>query len=58
MFRSDVVAEIFKQNGVFETDVANQMQRLSLDIIGDVAFSHDFGETKRIERYIAWCFES
>ncbi|GMH33024.1 hypothetical protein BSKO_00858 [Bryopsis sp. KO-2023] len=47
--RSERVAGIFARNGTFETDIANQMQRLSLDIIGDVAFSHDFGETQRIE---------
>lgn len=46
--RSEMVTEIFTRNGTFETDIANQMQRLSLDIIGDVAFSHDFGEIQRI----------
>ena len=33
--------DIFTENGTFETDLANQMQRLTLDIIGDVAFSYD-----------------
>lgn len=44
------MADIFLRNGVFETDISNQTQRLALDIIGDMAFSHDFRETERIER--------
>lgn len=35
------------QPGAFRTDVALQMQRVTLDIVGLVAFSHDFRQTAR-----------
>eukprot|EP00803_Ostreobium_quekettii_P009904 evm.model.scf_51.15 EVM.evm.TU.scf_51.15 scf_51:142967-148763(-) len=50
--RSLKVSEIFTRHGTFETDLANQTQRLALDIIGDVAFSYDFKETDQIDRDI------
>mmetsp|Transcript_8642 Transcript_8642/g.28358 ORF Transcript_8642/g.28358 Transcript_8642/m.28358 type:complete len:536 (-) Transcript_8642:735-2342(-) len=39
--------------GVVEIDAANQMQRLALDIIGDVAFTYDFGGIAAIELELA-----
>jgi hypothetical protein len=33
-----------------EVDMALQMQRLTLDIIGEVAFSYDFQQVEQIER--------
>lgn len=33
-----------------ETDIALQMQRLTLDIVGEVAFSYDFGQIAQIQR--------
>lgn len=32
------------------TDVAVQMQRLTLDVVGQVAFSHNFGQIEAMER--------
>lgn len=34
----------------FLTDVAVQTQRLTLDVVGLVAFSHDFQQTQQIVR--------
>jgi len=51
--RSVQVRDIFTENGTFVTDLANQTQRLALDIIGDVAFSYDFKETEQIRRDLA-----
>lgn len=51
--RAVKVRDIFTENGTFVTDLANQMQRLALDIIGDVAFSYDFKETEQIKRDLA-----
>lgn len=46
--RAHKVAEVFSNAKPFETDLAVQMQRLTLDIIGEVSFSHDFKETDKI----------
>ena len=49
--RSSEAADILADLGAHsETDVALQMQRLTLDIVGDVAFSYDFGQTRQMER--------
>jgi hypothetical protein len=37
-------------SGPFLTDVATQTQRLTLDIVGLTAFSHDFKQTERVAR--------
>ncbi|GLI63266.1 hypothetical protein VaNZ11_006170 [Volvox africanus] len=39
-------------SGGFTTDVATQTQRLTLDIVGLVAFSHDFRQVERVRRDI------
>ncbi len=36
--------------GGFVTDVATQTQRLTLDIVGLVAFSHDFKQVEQVLR--------
>jgi hypothetical protein len=45
------LADIWGAHDSFRTDVATQTQRLTLDVVGLVAFSHDFGQTERIRRY-------
>ena len=50
--------DIFTEKGTFVTDLANQTQRLALDIIGDVAFSYDFKETEQIRRSDNCCTHS
>lgn len=45
------VADTFvSQPGPFATNVAVQTQRLTLDVVGLTAFSHDFGECQAIAR--------
>jgi hypothetical protein len=45
------VADTFtSQPAPLATNVAVQMQRLALDVVGLTAFSHDFGECAAIER--------
>ncbi|GIL57873.1 hypothetical protein Vafri_13130 [Volvox africanus] len=39
-------------SGGFTTDVATQTQRLTLDIVGLVAFSHDFRQVEQVRRDI------
>eukprot|EP00898_Chlorokybus_atmophyticus_P004687 jgi/Chlat1/5219/Chrsp33S05189 len=41
----------------FETDVSVQMQRLTLDVVGQVAFSHDFGQIDRMHRELVGVVE-
>lgn len=50
--RSSSLADIWLQHGGagFCTDIATQTQRLTLDVVGLVAFSHDFKQTERIQR--------
>uniref|UniRef100_A0A7S4DFN2 Cytochrome P450 n=4 Tax=Lotharella globosa TaxID=91324 RepID=A0A7S4DFN2_9EUKA len=37
-------------SGVVTADIADHVQRLTLDVIGDVAFTYDFGGMKYVER--------
>lgn len=48
--RTYQLADIWAEHQTFTTDVAVQTQRLTLDVVGLVAFSHDFGQTERIRR--------
>ena len=47
--RSEGVAEWFEEKET-ETDIALVTQRLALDVIGGVAFSHDFKESDKIRK--------
>mmetsp|Transcript_33372 Transcript_33372/g.86576 ORF Transcript_33372/g.86576 Transcript_33372/m.86576 type:complete len:592 (+) Transcript_33372:398-2173(+) len=48
--RAGRLADLYgAQEGKFEVDMALQMQRLTLDIIGEVAFSYDFQQVDQIE---------
>eukprot|EP00746_Dinoflagellata_sp_MGD_P024999 gnl/MRDRNA2_/MRDRNA2_158738_c0_seq1.p1 gnl/MRDRNA2_/MRDRNA2_158738_c0~~gnl/MRDRNA2_/MRDRNA2_158738_c0_seq1.p1 ORF type:complete len:684 (+),score=96.86 gnl/MRDRNA2_/MRDRNA2_158738_c0_seq1:185-2053(+) len=40
-------------SGIVVTDVSEDMQRLTLDVIGKVAFSYDFGGMDRVRRKLA-----
>ncbi|PNW87838.1 hypothetical protein CHLRE_01g003850v5 [Chlamydomonas reinhardtii] len=40
-------------SGAFTTDVATQTQRLTLDVVGLVAFSHDFACVEQVQRDLA-----
>uniref|UniRef100_A0A7S0DFN7 Cytochrome P450 n=1 Tax=Amorphochlora amoebiformis TaxID=1561963 RepID=A0A7S0DFN7_9EUKA len=40
-------------SGVVTADMSDHMQRLTLDVIGNVAFSYDFGGIKYIERALS-----
>lgn len=49
--RATRVVDIFtSQPAPLATNVAVQMQRLTLDVVGLTAFSHDFGECAAIDR--------
>ena len=49
--RSEQMVEILRAGGaVLTTDVALQTQRLTLDIVGLVAFSHDFRQAELTRR--------
>ena len=48
--RSLTLVDIWRQHGEHTTDVSLQTQRLTLDVVGLVAFNHDFGETEQIRR--------
>lgn len=54
--RTNQLAAIWGEHDSFTTDVAVQTQRLTLDVVGLVAFSHDFGQTERIRRLPAQCW--
>jgi hypothetical protein len=41
------------KNGPVVGDMATHMQRLTLDIVGEVAFSKDFGQIARISEDVA-----
>jgi len=48
--RSLQISETIASHGsLVDIDVATQMQRLTLDIVGEVAFSYDFKQAQRIE---------
>eukprot|EP00240_Pyramimonas_obovata_P000733 CAMPEP_0118932954 /NCGR_PEP_ID=MMETSP1169-20130426/10801_1 /TAXON_ID=36882 /ORGANISM="Pyramimonas obovata, Strain CCMP722" /LENGTH=583 /DNA_ID=CAMNT_0006875663 /DNA_START=463 /DNA_END=2215 /DNA_ORIENTATION=+ len=48
--RATRLCDIWEKEGVLTTDVAVQMQRLTLDIVGLVAFSHNFGQLDAMAR--------
>ena len=48
-YRSENVAKWFVEKTT-ETDIALVTQRLALDVIGEVAFSHDFRESEKIRK--------
>lgn len=55
MRRASRVADTFcAQPRPVATDVAVQAQRLTLDVVGLTAFSHDFGQTDVIARWAGW----
>jgi len=57
--RAEVLCDIWEKEGAtIETDVAVQMQRLTLDIVGMVAFSHDFGQLDAMARLGACASEN
>jgi len=47
------LVDIWREFGEHETDVSLQTQRLTLDVVGLTAFSHDFGETAQTRRELA-----
>eukprot|EP00884_Botryococcus_braunii_P015417 jgi/Botrbrau1/2559/Bobra.0079s0045.1 len=51
--RTQLLGDIWGEHNSFSTDVAVQTQRLTLDVVGLVAFSHDFEQTERIRRDMA-----
>ncbi|KAK3267371.1 hypothetical protein CYMTET_24065 [Cymbomonas tetramitiformis] len=49
--RADYLTSIWQSEGKFTADMAVQMQRLTLDIVGVVAFSHDFKQLRGMAEY-------
>lgn len=47
------LVDIWRDFGEHDTDVSLQTQRLTLDVVGLTAFSHDFGETAQTRRCTA-----
>lgn len=51
--RAGRVADVFaSQPAPVATNVAVQVQRLALDVVGLTAFSHDFGQADAIARWV------
>lgn len=50
--RSLELVDIWREAGEHVTDVSLQTQRLTLDVVGLVAFSHDFQETQQIQWWV------
>jgi hypothetical protein len=50
LYRALEMVDIWKAHGAHITDVSLQTQRLTLDVVGLVAFSHDFEETQQTKR--------
>mmetsp|Transcript_13427 Transcript_13427/g.18356 ORF Transcript_13427/g.18356 Transcript_13427/m.18356 type:complete len:596 (-) Transcript_13427:161-1948(-) len=48
--KTSQLAEIWAKDGSITTDMAVQMQRLTLDIVGKISFSHDFGQVAAMEK--------
>ena len=44
------LVDTWREAGAHDTDVSLQTQRLTLDVVGLTAFSHDFGETAQTRR--------
>lgn len=44
------LVDTWQTAGTHDTDVSLQTQRLTLDVVGLTAFSHDFGQTAQIRR--------
>lgn len=47
------LVDTWREAGAHDTDVSLQTQRLTLDVVGLTAFSHDFGETAQTRRQAA-----